>query len=120
MWLLPASTLISNATARIYYRLSLAGERVPSTGPVLLVANHPNSLLDLLLVAAAARRPVRFLANAPLFTDAKIGWLVRASGAIPVYRRVDNPEARSGNVDMFRAVHRELAGEQPLESFRKA
>ena len=110
MWLLPASSLASNAAARIYYRLSLAGERVPSTGPVLLVANHPNSLLDPVLVAATAHRPVRFLAKAPLFTDIKVGWLVRASGAIPVYRHEDNPEAMSGNVDMFRAVHRVLAG----------
>ena len=110
MWLLPPLSLVSNAAARIYYRLSLAGERVPSTGPVLLVANHPNSLLDPMLVAAAAHRPVRFLAKAPLFTDIKVGWLVRASGAIPVYRRVDNPETMSGNVDMFRAVHRVLAG----------
>ncbi len=110
MWLLPPLSLVSNAAARIYYRLSLAGERVPSTGPMLLVANHPNSLLDPMLVAAAAHRPVRFLAKAPLFTDIKVGWLVRASGAIPVYRRVDNPETMSGNVDMFRAVHRVLAG----------
>ncbi len=110
MWLLPPLSLIANAAARIYYRLSLAGERVPSTGRVLLVANHPNSLLDAVLVAAAAGRPVRFLAKAPLFTDSKVGWLVRASGAIPVYRRVDNPETMGGNVDMFRAAHRELAG----------
>ncbi len=110
MWFLSAFSLISNAAARIYYRLSFAGERVPSTGPVLLVANHPNSLLDPVLVAAAAHRPVRFLAKAPLFTDFKVGWLVRASGAIPVYRHKDNPEAMSGNVDMFRAVHRKLAG----------
>ena len=109
MWLLPAISLVSAAAARIYYRLTIAGVRVPHAGPVLLVANHPNSLLDPVLVAAAARRPVRFLAKAPLFTDRKVGWLIRASGAIPVYRRVDNPEAMDGNVDTFRAAHAALA-----------
>jgi hypothetical protein len=66
-------------------------------------------LLDAMLVAAAARRPVRFLAKAPLFTDRLVGWLVRASGAIPVYRRIDEPTATSQNEDMFRAVIRELS-----------
>jgi 1-acyl-sn-glycerol-3-phosphate acyltransferase len=110
MWLLPAFSVVCNAAAWVYYRFTVAGERVPPTGPVLLVANHPNSLLDPVLVSAAARRPVRFLAKAPLFTDRKVGWAVRASGAIPVYRRVDNPEAMGGNVDTFRAAHAALAG----------
>ena len=109
MWLLPAFSVVCNAAAWVYYRFTVAGERVPPTGPVLLVANHPNSLLDPVLVSAAARRPVRFLAKAPLFTDRKVGWAVRASGAIPVYRRVDNPEAMGGNVDTFRAAHAALA-----------
>ena len=110
MWLFPAFSVVCNAAARICYRFTVAGERVPTTGPVLLVANDPNSLLDPVLVSAAARRPVRFLAKAPLFTDRKVGWIVRASGAIPIYRRVDNPEAMDGNVDTFRAVHHALAG----------
>jgi glycerol-3-phosphate O-acyltransferase/dihydroxyacetone phosphate acyltransferase len=117
MWLLPAFSVVSNAAGRIYYRLHIAGQRVPRSGPVLLVANHPNSLLDPMLVAAAARRPVRFLAKAPLFGDRKVGWLVRGAGAIPVYRRVDDPQAMGGNVDMFRAVYRELAGGAALGIF---
>ena len=34
------------------------GDRIPQTGPVLLCANHANSLLDPVLVGIAARRPV--------------------------------------------------------------
>jgi 1-acyl-sn-glycerol-3-phosphate acyltransferase len=108
MWLAPGFSLIANAAARIYYRLNLAGERVPARGPVLLVANHPNALIDPLLVCAAARRPVRFLAKAPLFDDAKTGWMVRAVGAIPVYRRQDGPTLMDRNADMFRAAHEAL------------
>ena len=68
------------------------------------MANHPNSLLDPTLVAASTDRPVRFLAKAPLFTDMKIGWLMKAAGAIPVYRRSDDPSLMSRNEDAFRAV----------------
>lgn len=93
----------------IYYRAEHHGTPVPPRGPVLLVANHPNSLLDPMLVLATARRPVRFLAKAPLFTDAKVGWLVRGFGSIPVYRASDDPSQVGRNAEMFRAVHAALA-----------
>ena len=47
------------------------------TGPVLLVANHPNSLFDPALVLATAGRRVRFLAKAPLFDDWRVAWIVK-------------------------------------------
>jgi len=109
MWLTPFFPWIARLGAFTYYRMRYDGAAVPRNGPVLLVANHPNSLLDPMLVAAAARRPVRFLAKAPLFADIKIGWLIRAVGAIPVYRRADDPAQMERNEEMFRAVHAALA-----------
>ena len=109
MWLTPFFPWIARLGAFTYYRMRYDGAAVPRNGPVLLVANHPNSLLDPMLVAAAARRPVRFLAKAPLFADVKIGWLIRAVGAIPVYRRADDPAQMERNEEMFRAVHAALA-----------
>ena len=108
MWLLPLFPLVASVSSRIFYRLHVAGARVPPTGPVLLVANHPNSLLDPFLVTVAGRRPVRFLAKAPLFSDPLIGWGVRAVGAIPVYRRMDDPAQIGRNEETFRAVHAAL------------
>lgn len=98
---------LARLAAAIYYRLNISGT-VPSDGPVLLVANHPNSLLDPMLVLAAAHRPVRFLAKAPLFDDPKVGWLVKAFRSIPVYRRHDDPTQVGRNDEMFRAVHAAL------------
>ncbi len=108
MWLLPILSAVSTLASRVFYRLDISGPEVPSTGPVLLVANHPNSLIDPALVGAAAGRPVRFLAKSTLFDHPTVGWLVRAAGAIPVYRRTDDSEAAARNVDMFAAVHAEL------------
>lgn len=109
MWLLPLFPRVARLAGWVYYRIRYRGSTAPPAGPVLLLANHPNSLLDPVLVAAAARRPVRFLAKAPLFTDRKVGWLVRASGAIPVHRRQDDPSQVGRNEEMFRAVHAALA-----------
>lgn len=109
MWLLPAFSTICRISSHVFYRVQMAGDLIPAAGPVLLVANHPNSLFDPVLVSAAANRRVRFLAKAPLFSDPVVGWLVRGVGAIPVYRRVDDPTAMAANTDTFRAAHEALA-----------
>ena len=110
MWLLPVFSPIARTALHGFYHFHVEGERVPPSGPVLLVANHPNSLLDPAAVVAAAGRPVRFLAKAPLFTDRLVGWLIRASGSIPVYRRQDVPTLAGQNDDTFRAAHAALGG----------
>ncbi len=85
--------------ARLFYQLEIVGERPPAAGPLLLVANHPNSLLDTALVTLATGRPARFLAKSTLFDDRTVGWLVRASGAIPVYRQQDAGAQDAGAQD---------------------
>jgi len=109
-WLLPALARLSRLAVRAFYRLEVAGRSVPPDGPALLVANHPNSLVDPAAVSAAAGRPVRFLAKAPLFTDPLVGWLVKAVGAIPVHRRQDPGADMGENARAFEAVQRALAG----------
>jgi 1-acyl-sn-glycerol-3-phosphate acyltransferase len=108
-WFHAPLPVVARAAAFVYYRITYGGEPVPAAGPVLLVANHPNSLMDPTLVLAAARRPVRFLAKAPLFRDVKTAWLVRLAGAIPLYRRSDDPAQMDRNQDAFRAVYAALA-----------
>lgn len=110
MWLYRAMPIISEVAVRTYYRVSVAGARLPESGPVLLVANHNNSLVDPALVAAMAGRNVRFMAKAPLFTHPLVGWLVKAVGSVPVYRQQDDPTQLSQNLDSFRDVHSVLAG----------
>lgn len=109
MWLTRAFPLISNAAVRSYYRLTVAGASVPRTGPVLLVGNHNHSLVDPAVMVIAARRPVRFLAKAPLFDMVSLGWLVKGVGSVPVYRHMDTPERVGENVDSFRDAHAALA-----------
>ncbi len=109
MWLYRAMPIISEVATRAYYRLSTAGVRLPESGPVLIVANHNNSLVDPALVAATAARDVRFLAKAPLFTHPLIGWLIRGVGSVPVYRQMDDPSLVAQNLDSFRDAHKALA-----------
>ena len=109
MWLYRAMPAISNLACRVYYRLTVGGARVLADGPVLLVANHTNSLMDPPLVVVAADRKVRFMAKSTLFTHPGISWLVKAVGSVPVYRQQDDPRAVSQNFDSFRDVCAVLA-----------
>lgn len=104
--LMPA---ISRIGSHAYYRLTVSGATVPREGPVLVVANHTNSLMDPALVTVASRRLVRFMAKAPLFAHPGIGWLVKAVGSVPVYRQMDNPKLVAQNFDSFQDVHRALS-----------
>lgn len=88
----------------VFYRRRHLGGAVPAQGPVLLVANHPNGLIDPILVTRIAGRPVRFLAKEPLFRMPVLGWILRAARALPVYRPQDGHRT-TANQDTFAAVH---------------
>jgi len=107
-WLLPALAPVCSAAVHVFYRFKAHGT-APSDGPVLFVANHPNSIVDAIVVGATVGRPIRFLAKATLFDEPGIGSMVRAGGAIPVYRRQDDPALTDRNARVFEAVHEALA-----------
>jgi glycerol-3-phosphate O-acyltransferase / dihydroxyacetone phosphate acyltransferase len=67
-------------------------ERVPRHGPLLVFANHPNALIDALVVGTAVPRRVLLTAKATLFERPALGWLLRAVGVVPLRRAKD--EAR--------------------------
>lgn len=102
---------VVRSLARFYYPQIVidGGERIPRSGPVLLAANHPNSLLDPVLVGVAARRPVRLLAKAPLFKVPVFGAVLRGLGMIPAYRGRDNPREVAKNVESLASAARALA-----------
>ena len=97
----------ARVSAWLFYRVDLIGT-VPSNGPVLLLPNHPNSLLDPALVWAKAGRDVRFLAKSTLF-DGPMRPVLVGAGAIPVYRRIDDGVDVSKNTETFAAVSAALA-----------
>ena len=87
----------------IFYDLERTGPTLPD-GPVLVTANHPNSLVDPLVIFHTAGRPTRPLAKAPLFQQALVGTVLRALGGLPVYRRQDDPALMHLNDRTFDAA----------------
>lgn len=102
-WLYTVLARLFGATVDLFYRRRHLGGAVPD-GPVVLVANHPNGLVDPIVVMRIAGRPVRFLAKEPLFRMPVIGRLLRWVGALPVYRARDGHDT-AANRSMFDAVY---------------
>jgi 1-acyl-sn-glycerol-3-phosphate acyltransferase len=70
---------------RAWFRMRVEGAaHVPAGGPVILASNH-RSNVDPVLLAAAVRRPVAFMAKAELFAW-PLGAILRAIGQFPVQR----------------------------------
>ena len=95
------------AAARVYFRSieTRHRDRVPRRGPLLLVANHPASFTDVVVLALAIPRRLHFLAMAPIFKPWIRGFALRLCGTLPVYRRQDDPTQLHRNEDTFRACH---------------
>ena len=73
---------------RTIYRVKVTGlENEPMEGPVIVCANHLSNL-DVIVMGATLKRPVRFFAKAELFRYPVLKQIVKALGAVPVERQV--------------------------------
>ena len=96
---------------RVYFRrVEVVGlEHVPLKNPVIFVLNHPNALVDPAFLLSLAPRRVSFLAKAPLFRMPILSFFVRAMDCLPVYRRQDEGDDVSKNLETFVAARKLLA-----------
>ncbi|MFQ5927718.1 MAG: 1-acyl-sn-glycerol-3-phosphate acyltransferase, partial [Terriglobia bacterium] len=101
-WLRLLIKVFLRVAFRVYYRsIHVRGmEHFPKEGPVLLVANHPNSLLDPAILVHLLPRPVHFGAKHTLFAG-PMRLILGAFGAIPLVRAQDERGAMRRNFEAF-------------------
>jgi 1-acyl-sn-glycerol-3-phosphate acyltransferase len=95
---------------RVFFRrITLIGrERVPEDGPVVVLANHPNGLLDPLVARVALGRALAFLGKSTVFGNPFGRLAMHSFGVIPVYRHKDGADT-SKNEETFQRCRELLA-----------
>lgn len=64
-------------------------ENLIHQGPLIIVANHPNTLIDPLIIASITDQQIGFLAKAELFSNALLGKILKYFNVIPIFRKID-------------------------------
>jgi glycerol-3-phosphate O-acyltransferase / dihydroxyacetone phosphate acyltransferase len=117
---------IARVAVRWYYRdVKFDGaERIPRQGPVLLVVNHPNELMDAIFSGLIAPRQLTFTGKATLFEHPIANAFLRHMRVVPLRRTQDEhgtgasaPAGAARNADAFAAIHSALAAEQMVLIF---
>ncbi|OIQ30939.1 MAG: hypothetical protein BM564_01635 [Bacteroidetes bacterium MedPE-SWsnd-G2] len=99
--------LVKLALFFFYKKIEVSGkEHLVDKGPLLVVANHPNTLMDPLIVAALLKQRTGFLAKSGLFKNRTVGRVLSWLHVVPVYRKVDlEPGKTPDNRTTFSKCH---------------
>ena len=99
--------LIIGLGIRSYYReiRILNREHLDQDGPVILIANHPNTLMDAWIMGYINKRRVHFMAKATFFNSPLKRKLLGALGMIPINRKTDGAVSGIANKDSFEACY---------------
>lgn len=123
---------VARIAVRWYYRdVEIDGaERIPREGPVLLVANHPNELMDALFAGLVSPRQLTFTGKATLFENPLVGAFLRHMRVVPLRRVQDERAATPAgdvtvapvitaerNAQSFAAIHSALSAGQMVLIF---
>ena len=95
---------------RLYYReIHVINQAsLQKKGPLILIANHPNTLMDAWLIALYARKDLHFLTKGTFFNSPIKSWFLRNLNMIPINRNVEERTKGVHNQDSFEACYEVL------------
>ena len=78
-------------TTKMFFKNILVqnANRVPYNKPVILASNHPNSLVDPIVIGLTLPRNVYFLARGDVFNSTLKGKLLNSFHVLPIFRKED-------------------------------
>ncbi|WP_115373893.1 lysophospholipid acyltransferase family protein [Adhaeribacter pallidiroseus] len=111
--------LIFRLALKIFYQkieVKQSGS-LPAKGPLLLVANHPNTFMDPIVIASLLRQEVYFIAKSTVFNTPFRKWLLGKMNLIPVYRKEDGVATAGANSAIFEKCYEFLQANGTLLIF---
>lgn len=83
-------------------------ENAPEKGAMLVVANHPNTFMDPVIIASFLKPQVFFIANASVFTNKWTKWIFKNLNMIPIQRKNDTNKDKYDNNKVFEHCYQHL------------
>ncbi|NRA10515.1 MAG: 1-acyl-sn-glycerol-3-phosphate acyltransferase [Crocinitomicaceae bacterium] len=92
-------------------------EYLDDKGPKIIIANHPNTLMDAWILGYVCNRRVYYMTKGTFFTSPLKRWVLNGLGMIPVNRKADGVSSGVSNEDSFEACYRLLEEGETLVVF---
>ncbi len=111
--------MIVGWSIRLYYRdVRIRNQEfLEHEGPVILIANHPNTLMDAWMIGHVCKQPIYFMAKSTFFSSRFRRWLLGKLNMIPINRKSDGTTRGISNADSFEACYRVLEEGKTLVIF---
>ncbi len=95
----------------------LGKDNIPKKEAILFTSNHPNGLIDPLLIASNISRKSHFLVRAAVFKKKTIAYFFDLLGMMPIYRIRDGVKQLSKNEEIFNKCEELLKNKKALLIF---
>lgn len=92
-------------------------ERINVPGPKLLIANHPNTMMDAWILGKLSKEPIYFMTKGTFFNTPFKKCLLRSIGLIPINRADDSKTSGVSNSDSFEQCYQLLEQGKTLAIF---
>jgi len=111
--------LIISIGIRLFYKQIKVKNRehLDEKGPKIIIANHPNTLMDAWMVGYVCKQQIYYMAKGTFFDTPFKRWLLNGLGMIPVNRKMDGKASGVSNDDSFEACYRLLEEGKTLVIF---
>ena len=95
---------------RLYYReIKIRHkEYLRHDGPIIIIANHPNTMMDAWIIAQSISQPIYFMAKGTFFNTPLKRRILGSLGMIPINRPIDNKTTGVDNNASFEACYKVL------------
>lgn len=101
--------LMRLTTLGFFKRITIRNkELIPAQGPLMILANHPSTFMDPIVITTILKREVYYLAKGELFKSKFASWMLPKLNMIPVYRKQDDPNQMDKNKDTFKKCFEHL------------
>lgn len=91
----------AKALVYLIYRPKYFGfERIPETGPAVLIANHV-SYVDGLIIHAGINRPVHYVIDKEIYELPGVNYFMRLNGSIPIAPKRESVEAALDQISEY-------------------